>query len=60
MKRFTTMITILVIVLFVSAAVVFGAVNAGSKGNGTAGFFNSLNDFDWSRTCPAAGCRSDE
>lgn len=60
MRRFTTAITIFVIMLLVCAAVAFGAVNAGSKGNGSAGYFDSLSDFDWSRTCPAAGCRSDE
>ena len=60
MKRLTTVITILVIMLFVSAAVAFGIVNEGSKGNGQTGYFDSLNDFDWSRTCPAAGCRNDE
>lgn len=59
-RKLTTVITIVVIMLFVSAAVVFGAVNSGCKGNGSAGYFQSLSDFDWSRTCPAAGCRNDE
>lgn len=59
-RRFATVITICAVLLFVSAAVVFGMANAGSKGNGSASYFDSLNDFDWSRTCPGAVCRNDD
>ena len=60
MKRFTTIITILAIMLLVSGAVVYGIANSGCKGNSSTGYFESLNDYDWSKTCPGASCRGDE
>ena len=62
-KKLTTFITIAVIVLFVSGAIFCGVVNTSAQSTdkgGSASYFESLNDFDWSRTCPAAGCRNEE
>lgn len=56
---FTVLLTIAVIVMFTSAVMVYGMYNAESK-DGSAGYYESLNENDWSGACPAAGCRNND
>ena len=52
-------ITILLVLIVVSAAFAYGHAKAGSApGEPQKSYFDTLNDYDWSKTCPAAGCRN--
>ena len=39
----------------VASAFAYGKMNADSS---RQSYYDSLNEFDWSNTCPAAGCRN--
>lgn len=58
--RIITLITVLVVIAGISVAFAYGKSNAekSMQGEGKT-YFDTLNDFDWSRTCPAAGCRNE-
>ena len=58
-KRFIIWITIALMLIAVTAAFAYGKARAdAAAGQDQKSYFDSLNDFDWSRTCPAAGCRN--
>lgn len=55
-KRLIIWITIALILVAVLAAFAYGKTNAEKAGGQS--YYDSLNDYDWSKACPAAGCRS--
>ena len=55
-KRLIIWITIGLMLIGVLAAFAYGKTRA--EQNTGRSYFESLNDYDWSRTCPAAGCRN--
>ena len=58
-KRFIIWITIAVMLIAVTAAFAYGKARVdASAGPDNKSYFDSLNDYDWSRACPAAGCRN--
>lgn len=54
-KRWTIWITIVLILICAVSAFAYGKMNAESK---QQSYLDSLNEYDWSNTCPAAGCRN--
>ena len=58
-KRLITLITIALILITGTAAFALGNAKAASaSAQDGDSYFDSLNNFDWSKTCPAAGCRN--
>lgn len=55
-RRLIVWITIALVLVSVLAAFAYGK----TKAEQTTGksYFDTLNDYDWSKTCPAAGCRN--
>ncbi len=54
-KRWIIWITVILMLIGVASAFAYGKMNAdGNQKN----YYDSLNEFDWSNTCPAAGCRN--
>ncbi len=54
-KRWIIWITVILMLIGVASAFAYGKMNA--DGNQKS-YYDSLNEFDWSNTCPAAGCRN--
>lgn len=58
-KRYITWITVVILLAAVSVAFACGKSKAEKAAGGEQKTYaETLNDFDWSRTCPAAGCRN--
>lgn len=55
-KKWVIWITIAVLLIGVTAAFAYGKTNA--ENNSGKSYFESLNEYDWSKTCPGASCRS--
>lgn len=55
-KRLIIWITIALILAAILAAFAYGKAKA--EKDGEQSYYNSLNDYDWSKACPAAGCRN--
>lgn len=55
-KKWIVWIAILVLVISVTAAFAYGKTRVESKAGKT--YFQSLNEYDWSKTCPGASCRN--
>ena len=54
-KRWIIWITVLLMLIGVASVFAYGKMKAdGSQKS----YYDSLNEFDWSNTCPAAGCRN--
>lgn len=52
-------IIILLALIAISAAFVYGKAKADAAGTETGkSYFDTLNDYDWSKTCPGASCRN--
>ena len=52
-------ITILLTLIAVSAAFAYGKAKADAASTETGKrYFDTLNDYDWSKTCPGASCRN--
>ena len=45
-------------VLLIALTVAFAYGKTNVEKGGQKSYFESMNDYDWSRTCPAAGCRN--
>lgn len=57
-KRYIIWITIALILIAVSAAFAYGKIKADSAADTQKSYFDTLNEYDWSKTCPGASCRS--
>ena len=57
-KRLIIWITIVLVLIVISAAFAYGKMNTEMSAEDQT-YFQSLNDYDWSKACPAAGCRND-
>ena len=56
-KRWIIWITVILMLIGVASAFAYGKMNA--DGNQKS-YYDSLNEFDWSNACPAAGCRNNK
>ncbi|MBQ9060132.1 MAG: hypothetical protein IJ128_03215 [Firmicutes bacterium] len=58
-NRIIICITIIVALIAISAAFAYGKAKAdAASGKTQKSYFDTLNDYDWSKACPAAGCRN--
>ena len=53
--RWTIWITVILVLIFAASAFAYGKINAGGD---RQSYYDSLSEYDWSKTCPAAGCRN--
>lgn len=57
-NRMITCITVLLVLIAISAAFAYGKAKADATASETGkSYFDTLNDYDWSKTCPGASCR---
>ena len=54
-KKWIIAITIIALVITMTSAFAYGKASIESKSDQS--YFDSLNDYDWSGTCPGASCR---
>lgn len=55
-NKWIVLVTIVVLLVGVTAAFAYGKTNAEQKSGQS--YFDSLNEYDWSKTCPGASCRN--
>lgn len=57
-KQSVIIATIALIIITISVAFAYGAVSAGNSASDKQSAYERMNDYDWSKTCPAASCRN--
>ena len=58
-NRIIICITVILALIAISAAFAYGKAKAETVGGETGkSYFDTLNDYDWSNTCPGASCRN--
>lgn len=58
-NRIIIFIIVVLALILISAAFAYGKAKADAAGSQTGkSYFDTLNDYDWSKTCPGASCRN--
>lgn len=55
-KKWILLITVITLLIGMTAAFAYGKSSIESQQDKS--YFDSLNDYDWSSTCPGASCRN--